>query len=64
MLAEDAVVEYVQGVREVPKDMVRLVLEYRRRQAVVDSCESYPRHVDDEMNALHDAMVVLVQEVS
>ena len=59
MQSEDVVVEYVQGVRPVPPDMVRLVAEYNRRRKIVDECASYPRHVEDGMNVLYDAMVVM-----
>ena len=61
MKAEEVVVEYIQGVREVPEYLRKLVTEYRSRAYVADTCESYPRSVDREMDVLHDAMVILTR---
>jgi hypothetical protein len=56
---EVVVVEYVQGVRPVPSYMQKLVEEYVARQQLVDGCTDYPQELDDEMNVLYDAMVIL-----
>jgi hypothetical protein len=56
---EAVVVEYVQGVRPVPGYMQKLVEEYVARQQLVDGCAGHPQELDDEMNVLYDAMVIL-----
>jgi len=58
--AEETVVEYLDGVFAPPASVKALVDEYNKRRAIVDICESYPRKLDDEMNKLFDAMLVMV----
>lgn len=58
---EEVVVEYIRGVRACPPYMVRLVREYNKRAAVADTSEAYPRIVDEDMDKLYDAMVVLAR---
>jgi len=57
---EETVVEYLDGVFAPPASVKALVDEYNKRRAIVDICESYPRKLDDEMNKLFDAMLVMV----
>ena len=61
--SEEVVVRWVEEVSKAPKDLRPLVNAYRRRAKVADACTSYPQHVDDEMNKLFDAMVVMAGEV-
>jgi len=58
--AEETVVEYIDGVFTPPAHIKPLVEAYNRRRAVVDTCESYPKSIDKEMDSLFDAMIVKV----
>lgn len=59
MSKEEVVVSYIDGTLPVPSQFARLVDAYRVRQRIADSCASYPKHVDEEMNILYDALLVV-----
>jgi hypothetical protein len=64
MYNEDVVVKWIEQVAGVPAALLPLVKAYNVRKQVADSMESYPQRVDDEMNVLYDAMLVLAKEVN
>jgi len=60
--SEEVVVRWVEGISEAPKELSLVVDAYRRRAKIADGCKSYPRSVQDDMDKLFDAMVVLARE--
>jgi hypothetical protein len=59
MKNEDVVVRYIEEPWEAPAHLKPLVVKYNELRAVVDASEAYPRSLDDKMNKLYDAMVVM-----
>jgi hypothetical protein len=47
------------GEREPTVQISPLVMKYRELAKIVEQCESYPRSIDQRMNKLYDAAVVL-----
>lgn len=59
-MQEDLVVAYLEGTAHVPDDFWALVLKYRQLKKVVDgSGGMYAKSVDDQMNKIYDALLVL-----
>jgi len=58
MEREQVVVAWIDGGLEIPAGLSSLVQRYREL-AEVATLPSYPKHVDDDMNTLYDAMEVL-----
>jgi len=59
MCKEEVVVRYIEEPWEAPANLKPLVAKYNELRAIVDASEAYPRSVDDKMNKLYDAMVVM-----
>ena len=57
--AEQFVVECMLGEREPTVQILPLVMKYRELAKIVERCESYQRSIDQRMNKLYDAAVVL-----
>lgn len=60
LMPQDEVVDlWIKGVLDPPPHVVPMVSEYRRLMGVVNECEvSWPRSLDQQMNALYDSMEV------
>ena len=58
-MAEEVVIKYIDGELATPSHLKPLVCEYNRLKEIVEQCKSYPRSIDESMNKLYDAMVVL-----
>ena len=58
MEREQVVVAWIDGELEGPAGLSSLVQRYRELSEVA-ALPSYPKHVDDDMNALYDAMEVM-----
>jgi len=61
---EEVVVKWIDQIAEVPVALLPLVNAYNVRKLVVDTCNAYPERVDEEMNVLYDAMLVMAGEVN
>ena len=62
MNREDVVVSWIEQVAEVPAALKPLVGAYNVRKEIAENCAAYPKVVDDEMNVLFDAMLVLAKD--
>ncbi len=51
----------MNGTRPVPEPIQPLVKIYLAHQASIRGCASYPRHIDRTMNAIYDALALLVE---
>ena len=56
---KEVVVAYLEGTCYVPRELWPIVKKYRELYKITQECVSYPRHIDDQMNKLHDALEVL-----
>ena len=61
---EDVVIRWVDQVVGVPPALQPLVTAYNVRKQIADSLTAYTSYIDDEMNTLFDAMLILVKEVN
>jgi len=57
MTAEQLAEAYIAGDRPAFGETASLVAQYRQLAVVTRKCASYPRSVDDQMNALYDSIV-------
>ena len=59
-MSEQRAVEYINGEHFVPAHVWPLVKRYRALAGVIETAgDLYPKKVDQDMNALFDAMLVL-----
>ena len=57
MPAEKVVEMMIHGELYVPNEFKELVSEYRSYSVERGECVSYPRHLDEEANAIFDLLV-------